>query len=119
MTYLDVVRKAQAAEKSGYGRVQFMPCETWLARGQVSLWVHWQGYWLKDIDRRGVDIPLVGQDWGKPRQKSRYIRRIKEIQSGSEQAHFTATVNLTDKTMAEMFTVFGEDIDITKADPGL
>lgn len=70
MTYLDVVRKAQAAEKSGYGRVQFMPCETWLARGQVSLWVHWQGYWLKDIDRRGVDIPLVGQDWEKPRQKN-------------------------------------------------
>ena len=54
-----------------------------------------------------------------PTKKSQYIRRIKEIQSGSEQAHFAATVNLTDKTMAEMFTVFGEDIDITKADPGL
>ena len=119
MTYLDVVRKAQAAERRGYGRVQFMPCETWLAGDQINLWTYWQGYRLKDIDQKGVDILLVGQDWGNPDRNPDVIRRIKEIQSGSEQAYFTATANPTDKTMAEMFKVFGEGVDITKADPGL
>ena len=48
MTYLDVVRKAQAAERHGYGRVQFVPCETWLAGDQINLWTYWQGYRLEE-----------------------------------------------------------------------
>ena len=119
MTYYEVVKKAQAAERTGFGTVQFAPCETWLAGDQINLWTYWQGYQLKDIDQKGVDILLVGQDWGNPNRNPEVIRRIERIQSGSEQVSYLATASPTDKTMIEMFKVFGDGIDITKASPRL
>ena len=121
MKYRDVVKKAQEARKSTYGnrKVQYKPCELWRDGDQINLWTYWQGYQLKDIDTKGVDVLLVGQDWGNPDRNENVIRIIKEIQKGSKTAFYDATASQTDLNLAKMFKAFGNDIDITKKTPGM
>ncbi len=123
MKYKDVVRKAQNARKKAYGNrdVKFVPCETWLAGNQINLWTYWQGYQLKDIDEKGVDILLVGQDWGNPslEKNADMVERIRKIQAGDNSIRYDENASPTDKNMAKLFKSFGDNIDISKNVPGL
>lgn len=122
MRYYDVVQKAKYdianRPEYGYGKVQYKPCSTWENGNQINLWTYWQGYQLDDIDKMGVDILLVGQDWGNPERNISVCKAIEEIQNGSKTASYIPTVSTTDITLSEMFKAFG-DIDITKRDPGM
>lgn len=117
MRYQEVVEKAQKAERKGTEKVPFWPCETWLAGDQINLWTYWQGYQLKDIDDNGVDILLVGQDWGNPWREGNksVISGIRDIQAGKEYSYETNSA--TDLTMARMVKTFGENINIMANDP--
>lgn len=123
MKYSDLVKKAQKARKSEYryGSIKYVPCKTWLEGNQINLWTYWQGYQLKDIDRKGVDILLVGQDWGNPcTEKNQLVcKRIEEIQTGNKAAFYDETASTTDKNLVELFKAFGEHVDIRKKDPGM
>ena len=123
MKYRDVVKKAQEARKTPYsgGSIEYKPCETWLRGDQINLWTYWHGYQMKDIDTKGVDILLVGQDWGNPWKENneKVCKIIEEIQDGSETATYNEKLSVTDQTMTEMFKAFGKNIDITKKDPGI
>ncbi len=63
-------------------KIQLGSCGLWQDGDQINLWTYWQGYQLKDIDNKGVDILLVGQDWGNPfKEEGQSIReRIQAIQ---------------------------------------
>ena len=69
MSYKEVVVKAQEIVKKrghyGTEEVGLYACDLWLKSNQINLWAYWQGYQLDDIDK-GIDIMLVGQDWGNP-----------------------------------------------------
>lgn len=123
MKYQEIVKEAQNARKKAYGngQVQFAPCETWLEGDQINLWTYWQGYQLKDIDEKGVDILLVGQDWGNPSAKKNadMMERIKKIQSGGGTIRYDEKASPTDKNMAKMFKSFGDNIDILNDNPGM
>ena len=123
MNYKGVVVSAQKARKKPYGyrNIDFEPCDEWLDGDQINLWTYWQGYQLKDIDEKGVDILLVGQDWGNPKVKKNadMMERIRKIQSGDNTVRYDENPSPTDKNMAKMFKSFGEDIDISKNAPGL
>ncbi len=121
MSYADVVSKAKDRGSKPYGRgkVSYKPCDTFLKGDQINLWTYWQGYQLKGIDKKGVDILLVGQDWGNPDRNPKVIEQIKRIQNGDKEATYLAKVSPTDRNLIEMFKVFGEDIDITKKNPGM
>lgn len=103
----------------GYGKVKYVPCETWQKGNQINLWTYWQGYQLKDIDKKGVDILLVGQDWGNPDRNSAICKFIEDIIDGRATTTYDATVSETDRNLTEMFKVFGNNIDITKKNPGM
>ena len=122
MKYCEVVEKAQNdisnRLKYGYGKVQYNPCKTWQEGNQINLWTYWQGFQLDDIDERGVDILLVGQDWGNPNRNKSICQSIEEIQKGSKIASYISTASPTDITLTEMFKAFG-DVDITKRNPGM
>lgn len=115
MKYKDVVVSAQNARKESYGNrsIDFEPCDEWLEGNQINLWTYWHGYQLKSIDKKGVDILLVGQDWGNPfdEKNTEVMSTIRRLQGGDTSAVCQGT-SPTDKTMAEMFKSFGEDIDI-------
>ena len=117
LSYQDVVRRAQNRNRNGSSKVKFIDCETWRSGDQVNLWTYWQGYQLKDISEKGVDILLVGQDWGNPKNNPKVIASIESIQRG-EKVFYEVTSH-TDRTMARMFKAFGEDIDIMNIKPGL
>lgn len=121
MMYSDVVRRAQNARREPYGNgnIQYALCDIWLNGDQINLWTYWQGYQLDDIDNKGVDIMLVGQDWGNPRRNSEVCKWIEAIQSGNYTIGYMATASPTDSTLVEMFKAFGEHVDITKRDPGM
>jgi len=123
MKYQEIVKEAQNARNKAYGngQVQFAPCKTWLEGDQINLWTYWQGYQLKDIDEKGVDILLVGQDWGNPSAKKNadMMERIKKIQSGGGTIRYDEKASPTDKNMAKMFKSFGDNIDILKDNPGM
>jgi len=119
MTYPKVVDKAIEKRKNlSYGnkKVKYIPCEIWERGNQINLWTYWQGFQLEDIDEKGVDILLVGQDWGNPEREVRVVEYIKEIQKGNKNVTYPATVSPTDRTMTEMFKEL--DVDITKRNPG-
>ena len=122
MKYCDVVKKAKDEISNrpeyGYGKVQYKPCSTWGDGNQINLWTYWQGYQLDDVDTKGVDILLVGQDWGNPERNKSICKVIEEIQNGSKMACYISTASPTDITMSEMFKAFG-DVDITKRNPGM
>ncbi len=117
LKYQDVVRKAKGIVRNGYGRIDFQTCKLWEHSDQINLWTYWQGYQLKDIDEKGVDILLVGQDWGNPERNLKVSAVIKSIQEGREDDYVIDSP--TDATMIRMFKAFGKDIDITKKKPGL
>lgn len=117
LTYQDVVKRAQNRNRHGSTKVKFVDCETWLSGNQINLWTYWQGYQLKDVDEKGVDILLVGQDWGNPKNNPKVIASIESIQRGEDV--FYDVTSPTDLNMANMFTAFGENIDIMSIKPGL
>ncbi len=121
MKYLDVVKEAKCRMRDGKGRIQFVECNLWKNGDQINLWTYWQGFQLKDIDKKGVDILLVGQDWGNPESErnKEVCQSIKDIQDGVPGAMYLATVSPTDKRLASMFEAFGEDIKINSLNPGM
>ena len=118
MKYLEVVRKAQKEVKSRgvYGKLSLYACDTWLKGDQINLWTYWQGHQYEDVDE-GVDILLVGQDWGNPSKDEKTISRIEDIQSGKIDSFYNDHASVTDKNLKELFQCLGCDIE--KADPGL
>lgn len=120
-TYHQVVKKAQAAAKIrgeyGNSKVKLYPCNTWLKGDQINLWAYWQGHQYKDIDEKGIDILLVGQDWGNPEKDEKTIARIEAIQKGKSESFYNDHASITDKNLKELFQCLGCDIE--KADPGL
>ena len=119
MTYEEVVKKAKNFDRKGDKKIKFKPCKTWLDGDQINLWTYWQGYQLDDIDKNGVDILLVGQDWGNPDNYPNVIKIIEDIQNGSKTANYPSNPSPTDKTLSEMFKVFGDNIDIRDKNPGM
>ena len=119
MKYKDVVISVQNARKKPYGNrnIDYKPCKEWLKGDQINLWTYWQGYQIRDIDEKGVDILMVGQDWGNPfdERNSEVMSRIRSIQRGDANTVYYGT-SPTDKTMAEMFLTFGADIKIFEKD---
>ena len=119
MNYYDVVNNAKKVNRKGYGKVSFQKCDVWLRGNQINLWTYWQGYQLQDIDKLGVDVLLVGQDWGNPWKEGNHcaIEAIKMMQSGCDVPYVADSS--TDKTLREMFKVFGPKVDIMEKNPGL
>ena len=117
INYQEIVRNAKEITRSGYGSIDFRICELWEQCDQINLWTYWQGYQLKDFDEKGVDILLVGQDWGDPERNPKVLAAIKNIMAGKEDDYVIDSP--TDATMVRMFKAFGKRIDITKKDPGL
>ena len=122
LKYKEVVKKAQDARRTSYGdKILFEPCDVWLKGDQINLWTYWQGYQLKNIDEKGVDILLVGQDWGCPSagKNACVIDRIGSIQAGNDAIQYDVNASPTDKNLACLFKAFGDGVDITKKDPGM
>ena len=118
MTYREVVEKAKNRDSFRIGvknkHISFVPCQTWLDGDQINLWTYWQGYQIKDIDN-GVDILLVGQDWGRPDGNEAILDRIRTIQRGENVLYYSNSP--TAKNMRSMFyDSFGCDIAVK--DPG-
>ncbi len=119
MTYSEVVEKAkrEIKKRRDYGtkNVSYKLCKTWIDGDQINLWSYWQGYQIKDIDM-GVDILLVGQDWGNPFRESNgeVIRCIEAMQRGEDVPYIVSSA--TDRTLTELFEVF--DCNITSKEPG-
>ena len=120
-TYQEVVKKAQAVARirGEYGNkdVTLYPCDTWLNGDQINLWSYWQGYQYTDIDEKGIDVLLVGQDWGNPDKDERTIARIEAMQSGKVGASYYDKASVTDENLRELFRCLGCDIE--KTDPGM
>lgn len=117
MTYKEVVNKAKREVKSrtayGNSSITYKNCQEWLDGDQINLWSYWQGYQLQDIDR-GIDILLVGQDWGNPDTNLKAINTIKDIQAGKDIEYYANSA--TDRTLTELFQCLG--CDIATKDPG-
>ncbi len=119
MRYKDVVEKAkkEIRDRKSYENkhITYKNCETWLKGNQINLWTYWQGYQIKDVDN-GVDILLVGQDWGNPDRNLSTIREIEDIQAGKD-ITYDATISPTDRMLSELFDCLGCNIRVK--DPGL
>ena len=113
MTYQEVVKKAKKVVKKrgvyGNGDLELYACDTWLHGNQINLWTYWQGYQIKDIDI-GIDILLVGQDWGNPERVLECKKRIERIQKGSSELYMDEKISPTDRNLAELFDILGCDI---------
>lgn len=120
MSYLEVVQKAKRQKYNVTGKIEFIPCDVWENGNQINLWTYWQGYQLDDIDEKGVDILLVGQDWGAPYRTGNkaLLDSIRDIQNGVVGAFYGPTMSPTDKRLARMFTAFG-DVNINSINPGM
>lgn len=78
-TYREFVKKVQQEyENKGNARVQFGSCAVWKSGDQINLWTYWQGYQIEKIEK-GIDILLVGQDWGNPKREPDVVERIKQF----------------------------------------
>ena len=120
VTYSEVVEKAkQEMENRGDDywntKVPFKPCDVWQKGNQINLWTYWQGYQIKDVDD-GVDILLVGQDYGNPwsERNDKTIKSIVDIQKGKDVSYFSGS--RTDETLEELFDIF--DCKIFSKEPG-
>ena len=108
MKYIDVVNKAKRAVS--------IRGTLWQNGKVINLWSYWQGYQLKDLDE-GIDILLVGQDWGNPDTNPEIIDIIKRIQLGDGNALYSSRVmSATDRNLINLFMVLG--CDITSVSPG-
>lgn len=113
--YREFVRKVQKNyDNTGNARVKYEPCDIWKAGNQINLWTYWQGYQLGDVER-GVDILLVGQDWGNPDRQKNVVERIRQFQNGG-QVNYADSTNPTDRMLIRLFAEIG--YDITKENPG-
>ena len=114
MKYEEVVKKAKAKKRQGNDRLKLIGSDTWNRGDQINLWTYWQGYQLVGIDEKGVDILLVGQDWGSPCSDGNVevINSIQQIQDGVDGARYYSTNSPTDRRLALMFTAFGDDVNI-------
>ncbi len=114
MTYEEIVEKAKAVLKKrghyGTDDVDLYACDLWLNGNQINLWAYWQGYQIEDIDK-GIDIMLVGQDWGNPEWDKDVAARIARIQEGEQVSYFGGKLSPTDKNLIELFKVMGCDIE--------
>ena len=116
MTYLKVVKEAQKEIKNRKeyknSKLTLHSCRLWEKGDQINLWTYWQGYQLKDIDQKGVDILLVGLDWGnidKP-ENERVFEEIRKIQNKNKNARYIAE-SPTDERLQRLFLdSFGENI---------
>lgn len=119
MTYEQVVQKAkeEIENRTHYGnkKVAYKSCDIWEAGEEINLWTYFQGYQMRDKEN-GVDILLVGQDWGNPEWQKETVERIKRFQSGEELFCYENTKNPTDKMLISLFQEL--NCDITKVDPG-
>ncbi len=99
MTYKEVVEKAKKTlEKRGEyndGDVFLNACSLWLKGDQINLWSYWQGQQIEDIDN-GVDILLVGQDWGNPEWDKKVADNIALTQAGKQASYFGDKLSTTD-----------------------
>lgn len=122
MKYSDVVKKAKSDIKDrctgyyGNKHIEYKRCILWENGDQINLWTYWQGYQLKDIDEKDVDILLVGQDWGNPDNNPVVCKNIERIQAGDKDAFYLSSVSATDRNLVELFNVVG--CDITRRNPG-
>lgn len=121
LNYKEVVKKAQFVinEKYGFGSLHLVPCDLWRHGDQINLWTYWQGHQLRNIDEKGVDVLLVGQDWGNPwsKKNAHLVKTIEKIQAGDDVCY---PVNCsTDRNLICLFKAFGDHVDITKKNPGL
>lgn len=115
-TYRSFVRYVQKYYcNTGNAKVKYMPCDVWKSGDQINLWAYWQGYQLEDIES-GVDILLVGQDWGNPDMQKDVVERIRQMQSGNGKTAYADSTNPTDRMLIALFKNIG--FDITKEDPG-
>ena len=121
MRYEEVVKKAKeeiadrlAKDTYKSGSVTYIKCDAWMAGDQINLWTYWQGHQIKDLEN-GVDIMLVGQDWGNPSNNDA-CDRIKLVREKKLATCYDEnTKNPTDKHLVRLFRIL--DCDITKADP--
>lgn len=117
MSYAKVVKEAQkeisGRKQNAADKLILTACDTWKKGDQINLWTYWQGFQFDDIDEKGIDILLVGQDWGNPdkRKASELCGRIEQLQSGKiEFAYIKEGASATDRNLAELFEIFGCDI---------
>ena len=120
MKYSELVEKAkkEISSRKNYGNSNFMfeECKTWMESDQINLYAYWQGYQLKNIED-GIDILLVGQDWGyNPDHDADYQRKLKRIKSGATNVGYEKSTNKTNNALTEDFSYIG--IDVRKYDCG-
>ncbi len=121
MSYQTLVKEVQKeiAKRTEYGnkKIRYEECQVWKDGDQINLWTYWQGYQLKDIDENGVDILLVGQDWGSPSKNLEIMDNIKRIQSGDPEASYLPDkLTPTDQNLINLFEELG--CHITDKNPG-
>ncbi len=113
MTYEEVVNKAKESVKRRgiYGEIKLTDCKEWQAGNQINLWSYWQGYQIDDIDQ-GIDILLVGQDWGNPDSNPKIMNLIRDIQNGRNDSTYADLANsATDRNLKTLFSILKCDID--------
>lgn len=111
MTYAEVVKKAKKEIEErlkkpdvyGNSNVRYVKCDTWMESSQINLWTYWQGYQIKDVDK-GVDIMLVGQDWGPVEGNDKVFERIKRIEKGEDETYYCkSNSSPTDDNLVTLF----------------
>ena len=108
--------KARTQSEYSNHYIELSSCALWEKGDQINLWTYWQGYQIKDIDRKGVDILLVGQDWGNPDNDPVVCKNIERMQVADKDAFYLSNASATDRNLIELFKIIG--CDITKNDPG-
>ena len=111
MRYEEVVKKAKeeiadrlAKDTYKSGSVTYIKCDAWMAGDQINLWTYWQGHQIKDLEN-GVDIMLVGQDWGNPSNNDA-CDRIKLVREKKLATCYDEnTKNPTDKHLVRLFRI--------------
>lgn len=119
MTYEEVVKEAKKdiSQRATYGnrKVVYKPCKTWERGDQINLWTYYQGYQIKDLEK-GIDILLVGQDWGNEELQKDIVEKIQRVIAGENLFCYKNTKNATDKMLVSLFRELF--CDITKVDSG-
>ena len=122
MKYSEYVKEAQKEirdrKKYKNRNLTLHSCKVWEDGDQINLWTYWQGYQLKDIDKMGVDILLVGLDWGnvdKP-ENEKVLKEIIKIRRGDKNAKYIAD-SPTDKRLEWLFFE-SFNAEIMKRNPG-
>ena len=92
--------------------------DLWYDGNEINLYAYWQGHQIKDKEK-GIDILLMGQDWGNPTNDPENSKSIRDVISGKRKTCYdenAAKLSPTDSVLIEMFSILG--CDITKTDPG-